>query len=172
VGDVVKIRDYMGKVYAVNLRDTVVLTFQGQMVMIPNKDVLQNPIENFSLLGKRRMDLTIGVSYGEDLLKVKDVAMKAVADIPGLSPNDQTTIFYEGFGDSSINFSVRIWAATPEQPDFLRVRSEAVTRIKKAFDEAGITIPFPIRTLDFGIKGGQTISEMPLTIAGQNGHDH
>lgn len=172
VGDIVKVKDYMGKVYAVNLRDTVVLTFQGQMVIIPNKEVLQNPIENFSLLGKRRMDLQVGVSYGEDLQKVKEVAMKAVADIPGLSPNDPTTIFYEAFDDSSINFSIRIWAATPEQPDFLRVRSEAVMRIKRAFDENNITIPFPIRTLDFGIKGGQTISEMPLTIAGQNGHEN
>lgn len=172
VGDVVKIKDYMGKVHAVNLRDTVVQTFQGQMVIIPNKDVLQNPIENFSLLGKRRMDLTVGVSYGEDLQKVKEVAMKAVEGISGLSAKDKTTIFYEGFEDSSINFSIRLWAATPEQPDYLRVRSDAVIRIKKAFDEAGITIPFPIRTLDFGIKGGQTISEMPLTIAGQNGHEN
>lgn len=169
VGDVVKIKDYMGKVQAVNLRDTVVLTFQGQMVIIPNKEVLQNPIENFSLLGKRRMDLTVGVSYGEDLQQVLEVAQNAVAGIPGLSPGDKTTIFYEGFGDSSINFSIRLWAATPEQPDYLRVRSEAVTRIKKAFDEAGITIPFPIRTLDFGIKGGRPLSDMPVTIAEQNG---
>lgn len=171
VGDIIKVKDYMGKVNTVNLRDTVVQTFQGQLVIIPNKDVLQNPIENFSLLGKRRMDLTIGVSYGEDLQKVKDVVMKAVGDISGLSPGDKTTFFYEAFDESSINFSLRIWAATPEQPDYLRVRSEAVMKIKKAFDEAGITIPFPIRTLDFGIKGGQTLSEMPLTFAEQNGEE-
>jgi small-conductance mechanosensitive channel len=132
VGDVVKIKDYMGKVHMVNLRDTVVQTFQGQMVIIPNKEVLQNPIENFSLLGKRRMDLTVGVSYGEDLEKVKELVLKAVTDIPGLSPTDKTTFFFEEFADSSINFSIRIWAATPEQPDYLRVRSEAVIRIKKA----------------------------------------
>lgn len=116
------------------------------------------------------MNLTVGVSYGEDLQKVKEVAMKVVADIPGLSPNDQTTIFYEAFDDSSIIFSIRLWAATPEQPDFLRVRSEAVMRIKKAFDENDIMILFPIRTLDFGIKGGQILREMPLTIARQNSH--
>lgn len=165
VGDIVKIKDYMGKVTDINLRDTVVLTFQGQKVIIPNKDVLQNPIENFSLLGKRRMDLTVGVSYGDDLEKVKEVTLDAVKKIEGLT-HDETTFFYQEFADSSINFSLRLWVSTPEQPDYLRVRSEAVMRIKKAYDEAGITIPFPIRTLDFGIKGGQTISEMRLNTNG------
>ncbi|MDQ6610768.1 MAG: mechanosensitive ion channel [Bacteroidota bacterium] len=163
VGDIVKIKDYMGKVTEINLRDTVLLTFQGQKVIIPNKDVLQNAIENFSLLGKRRMDLTIGVSYGDDLEKVKQVTLDAVKSIDGLT-KDETTFFYQEFSDSSINFSLRLWVATPEQPDYLRVKSEAVMRIKKAYDEAGITIPYPIRTLDFGIKGGQPLDEVNLKI--------
>jgi small conductance mechanosensitive channel len=135
------------------------------MVIIPNKEITQNPVENFSLLGKRRMDLTIGVSYGEDLEKVKQVTLKAVEGIPGLSLTDKTTFFYEEFSDSSINFTIRIWAATPEQPDYLRVRSEAIMRIKKAYDENNITIPFPIRTLDFGIKGGQKLQDVPLSLS-------
>lgn len=147
VGDIVKIKDYMGKVHAINLRDTVLQTFQGQMVIIPNKDVSQNPIENFSLLGKRRVDLTIGISYGDDLEKVKEVTLQAVSSIAGLSPQDKIMFYFESFADSSINYSLRLWAATPEQPDYLRVQSEAIMKIKKAYDEAGITIPFPIRTL-------------------------
>lgn len=171
VGDIIKVKDYMGKVHAINLRDTVLLTFQGQMVIIPNKDVLQNPIENFSLLGKRRMDLLVGVSYGEDLQKVKQVALDAVSGIAGLAPDEKITLFYEEFAESAINFTLRIWAATPEQPDYLRVRSEAITRIKMAFDKAGIVIPFPVRTLDFGIKGGKRLDELPVSVnlAGENG---
>ncbi len=160
IGDIVKVKDYMGKVEEINLRDTVIRTFQGQMVIIPNKDVLQNPIENFTLLGKRRMDLTVGVSYGDDLEKVKQVTLKAVAGIDGLSTEDEITMFYQEFADSSINFIIRIWINTPEQSAFWHVKSEAVMRIKKAFDENGITIPFPIRTLDFGIKGGIPLNEM------------
>lgn len=163
IGDIVKIKDYMGKVHSINLRDTVVLTFQGQMVIIPNKEVLQNPIENFSLLGKRRMDLAVGVSYGEDLQRVLDVTMEAIAGIKGLSANDKATFFYDSFGDSSINFTLRLWVSTPEQPDYLTVRSQAIMCIKSAYDAAGITIPFPIRTLDFGIKGGQSLQDVPLT---------
>lgn len=162
VGDVVKVKDYMGKVVEINLRDTVVQTFQGQMVIIPNKEVSQNPVENFSLLGRRRVDLTIGISYGEDLEKVKGLTLDAVASIPGLAPNQETTFFYQEFGDSSINYTIRLWVASPEQPEYLRVCSEAIMRIKKAYDAADVLIPFPIRTLDFGIKGGKTLEEMAI----------
>lgn len=168
VGDIVKVKDYMGKVNTITLRDIVLRTFQGQMVIIPNKEVFQNPIENFSLLGKRRMDLTIGVSYGEDLDKVKEVVLNAVCEIQGIAADDPITIFYEAFVESSINFSLRIWAATPEQIDYLRVRDEAIRRIKKAFDENDIMIPFPIRTLDFGIKGGKTLSEMKVNMQNED----
>jgi len=167
-GDIVQIKDYMGKITQINLRDTVLRTFQGQMVIIPNKEVLQNPIENYSLLGKRRMDLTVGVSYGDDLQKVKNVTLKALEGIEGLTKDDEITFFYKEFGDSSINFDVRLWVHTPEQPEYLQVRSEAVMRIKKAYDENNITIPFPIRTLDFGIKGGVPSNEITInTSAGK-----
>ncbi|MEO8111986.1 MAG: mechanosensitive ion channel [Ginsengibacter sp.] len=169
IGDIVKVKDYMGKVEDINLRDTILRTFQGQMVIIPNKDVFQNPIENYSLLGKRRFDLVIGVSYGDDLQKVKDVTLNAVKGIEGLSKDDETTLFYSEFGDSSINFFIRLWLCSPEQPDYLRVGSEAIMRIKKAYDENDIVIPFPIRTLDFGIKGGVPLNEIPLNF--ENGKE-
>lgn len=160
VGNIVKLKDYMGKVEAINLRDTVLRTFQGQMVILPNKDVFQNPIENFSLLGKRRLDLDIGVSYAEDLEKVRVVTLEAVKDLPGRTRQDEISLFYIAFGESSINFTVRIWLDTPEQPEYLSSSSEAIIRIKKAYDMHGITIPFPIRTLDFDIKGGKNLREM------------
>lgn len=160
----------MGKVEEINLRDTTIRTFQGEMVIIPNKEVFQNPIENYSLLGKRRIDLKIGVSYGDDLQKVLDVTLNAVKGINGLSDEDEVTMFYKEFGDSSINFIIRLWIKNPDQPVYLQAGSDAIMRIKKAYDENDIMIPFPIRTLDFGIKGGTTLKEMPINIAGeQNG---
>ncbi len=160
IGDIVQLKDYMGKVEEINLRDTVLRTFQGQMVIIPNKDVFQNPIENFSILGKRRMDLTIGVSYGDDLRKVKEVTLEAVKDLPFLSDEDETTMHYREFSDSAITFIIRLWVKSPEQKAFLEAGSEAIIRIKEAYDTNDILIPFPIRTLDFGIKGGASLSEM------------
>ena len=163
VGDIVKTKDYMGCVEDINLRDTMLRTFQGQMVIIPNKEILQNPIENFSMLGKRRMDLLVGVSYGEDLEKVREITLAAVKNV-SVKTADEVTLFFKEFADSSITFELRIWISSPEQPVWLQGRSEAIINIKKAYDDAGITIPFPIRTLDFGIKGGTTLEEMPVNV--------
>ncbi|MGV8880365.1 MAG: mechanosensitive ion channel family protein [Sphingobacteriaceae bacterium] len=163
VGDIVQIKEYMGKVEEVNLRDTVIRTYQGQMVIIPNKEVFQNPIENYTLLGKRRIDLTVGISYGEDLETVKEITLAAVKDIEGLSKDEEVTMFYTEFGGSSINYVIRLWIDISEQVNFLAVKSEAIICIKKTYDAHNIMIPFPIRTLDFGIKGGVTLSEMSNT---------
>lgn len=162
IGDIVKLKDYMGKVEEINLRDTVLKTFQGQMVIIPNKEVFQNPIENYSMLGKRRVDLTVGVSYGDDLEKVKTITMDSLVGMKGLSTVDDITFFYKEFGDSSINYLLRIWINSADQPEFLAAASEAIMRIKKAYDENNISIPFPIRTLDFGIKGGVPLNDVTL----------
>lgn len=160
VGEIVQLKDYMGKVEEINLRDTVLRLFQGQKVIIPNKDVFQNPIENFSVLGKRRLDINIGVSYGEDLERVREITLQAVAGLSNLSNTDEATLYYREFADSSINFILRIWVNSPQQHDYLSAGSEAIISIKKAYDANNIMIPFPIRTLDFGIKGGVEMKEM------------
>lgn len=163
VGDIVQLKTYMGKIKEVNLRDTVMETFQGQTVIIPNKEVFQNAIENYSYINKRRLDLSVGVSYGDDLEKVKQITIDAVKNIADLSKEDEITLFFNEFGDSSINLSVRMWMNSAEQSIFNEVRSQAIINIKKAYDANDIMIPFPIRTLDFGIKGGTTMSEMPIS---------
>jgi len=160
VGHIVKIKDYMGVVVEINLRDTVLRTVEGQMVIIPNKEVFQNPIVNYSLFGKRRFDLVVGVSYGEDLEKVRTVTLEAVKGIENLSTTDEVTMFYNKFDDSSINFVIRMWVNSPIQQVYIKVGSDAIMRIKKAYDENNIMIPFPIRTLDFGIKGGVPMNDV------------
>jgi len=162
VGDIVEISGFMGKVAEVNLRDTVVNTFTGPIVIIPNKDVFQNPVTNYSRLNKRRFDLEIGVSYGDDLEKVKQVTLDAVKDIEEISKTQETTLFFTSFGDSSINFAVRMWIDSAELKLYKKVGSDAIMKIKKAYEENGIMIPYPIHTLDFDMKGGKTLSDMEL----------
>ena len=111
---------------------------------------------------KEEIDLTIGISYGDDLEKVKKVTMDSLVGMKGLSTVDDITFFYTEFGDSSINYVLRIWINSADQPEFLGASSEAIMRIKKAYDENDITIPFPIRTLDFGIKGGVPLDDVTL----------
>lgn len=169
VGDIIKVQDYMGTVEEINLRVTIIKTFQGLHVIIPNKDIFQNPLTNFTKTNERRIDIEVGVSYGDDLDKAKEVALGAVKQLPYLLEDREVNLYYTGFGDSSINFVLHLWIQYPEQPGFLEARSEAIMAVKRAFDENDITIPFPIRTLDFGIKGGETLSEMKMQVA-QNGH--
>lgn len=157
IGDIVSINNYMGRVIEINLRDTVIKTFQGKIVIIPNKDVFQSPIENFSILGKRRIDLQVGVSYNDDLEFAAQTAIDAVKNIEGLDTSEEITLFYTEFGDSSINFTIRMWCNSTEQIDYLKIGHHAIIEIKKAFDLNKISIPFPIRTLDISWPEQKTL---------------
>lgn len=158
VGDVVEAGEHIGVIHEINLRATTIETFQGQHVFLPNKQLFQEPVINYSFLGKRRIDLEVGVSYGDDLEKVERVTLDAVREI-GTLADEPVKLYYSEFGDSSINFVVMFWIRFVGQADFLAARSNAIKAIKVAYDHEDITIPFPIRTLDFGIKGGTRLSE-------------
>lgn len=159
-GDMIESNEYTGIVERVQLRATTVRTFQGQRVLIPNAMVFKNPLINFSDSGRRRIDIPVGVAYGDDLEKARRVAIEAVETLDYRDTTQPVDLFYEEFGDSSINFHVRFWIAFSGQADFLRARSDAIMAIKSGFDREGITIPFPIRTLDFGghVVGGQGLA--------------
>lgn len=160
VGDVVHAGDYKGVVKRINIRTTEITSFQGQEIIVPNKELFQNILVNDSANKQRRIDLGVGVSYGEDLERVRDITIKAVENVPHRKKDKEISLVYEAFGDSSINFIVMIWVDFDTQLNYLKSQSEAIIAIKKAYDENDIMIPFPIRTLDFGIKGGEKLNTM------------
>lgn len=160
IGDIVATNDFMGTVEDVNLRTTVLLTPDGKHAIIPNSSVFQNPIVNFSRSAELRVDLACGVAYGDDLEEAERLAVQAVEAVSSRDRRRDVELFYESFGDSSINFVVRFWIEYRGQKDFFAARSEAIKRLKRTFDENGITIPFPIRTLDFGVVGGVNLDEV------------
>ena len=164
VGDVIKVKDFMGNVNEIKLRDTTILTFNGQFVTIPNRDIFQNPIENFTKYGKRRLDIKGGVSQGDDLNKAKKVALESLAEIEGIIKED-TTLLFDGLGESTIDFTIRIWVNTADNGSYLQVLNDAIIRIKEVFEQNDISMPFPIRTLDFGMKGGKTLADMGINVA-------
>lgn len=143
----------------ITLRSTLLRTLQGQLAVIPNREVFQKPLVNFSHFGGRRIDLSVGVSYGTDLQQARQVALAALADVSTRDPEQDVEVFYEGFGESSIDLTARLWIRFEREAEFLAARSEAVIGIKAAFDAAGITIPFPIRTLDFSEVGGRRLRQ-------------
>ncbi len=150
IGDLIKTNDYFGKVTNIHLRTTTIQTMQGQIIMIPNASVFKNPIENYTEYGKRRIDLEVGVTYGQDLPFAKKVAKEAIENIEGVDKDD-VSLYYTGFGGSSIDMVIRYWMPfSNKQFEYKAKMDEGIIAVKQAFDKNGIGIPFPIRTLDFG----------------------
>lgn len=163
IGHLIKIGEYTGTVLKINLRDTVIRTFHGQDVVIPNKVIFENPLVNYTSSKKRCIDLAVGASYGDQLPDVKKITLNALKAIEDRVDSQLGILFYyDKFEDSSVGFFVRIWLKDTAQAYFLETRSQAITHIKNAFDEHKLSIPFPIRTLDFDIKGGKSISQMQM----------
>jgi small conductance mechanosensitive channel len=159
-GHLIESKDILGVVRRVHLRWTEVRAPEGQVILVPNKQVFENPITNYSATGQRRVDIKAGVSYGDDLEKVKRVAVQAIEAVSTRKPDTDVELFFQELGESSIDLVVRFWIDfTSKQSDWLQARSEAIVRLKRAFDDNGITLPFPTRTLDFAVKGGESLSE-------------
>ncbi len=161
IGDLVETNGYFGTIKKITLRSTIIGQPDGQVVIIPNKDILQNPLKNFSHPGKRRIEISCGVSYGDDLKQAKEIAIKAMKDSGMEFSNEHPIeVYFNEFGDSSINFKLRFWKNIIKQSDYLAAQDQAIIALKTAFDQNNISIPFPIRTLDFGVPGGLSIHEV------------
>jgi small conductance mechanosensitive channel len=159
VGDFIESNGYVGSVQEVSLKSTVVRMLSGEEVNIPNKLVLQNPVKNFTTNGVRRVEFTCGISYADNLEEVKKIAMAAVRPLAIDTVVRPVEFIYTGFGDSSIDFQIRFWTNPADVWEYLDAKSTAIIKLKSAFDQYNITIPFPIRTLDFGIKGGMELGQ-------------
>lgn len=148
VGDVVETNGFMGKVKSINLRSIIIDNFAGQEIEIPSKDIFQNPITNFSKSGQRRLQVNCGISYADDLEKVQKLALEAVNRLEFISDFKPAELHFTEFGDSSINFLIWFWIKQEVAGPPL-AKSEVIKAIKKTFDKNDISIPFPIRTLEF-----------------------
>ena len=147
VGDVIQTDSFFGTIERISLRTLDIRQITGELVIVPNRKVFENPLINFTQQTTRRVDLECGVGYESDLEQVRDVVLEAVAGVPGRITERNVEVMFTEFADSSISFQVRFWVPFRRQVDYVGARSEAIIRIKKAFDAAGIVIPFPIRTL-------------------------
>ncbi len=149
-GHLIRSKDIQGVVHRIRLRWTEIAAPEGQVLLVPNKQVFENPITNFTTPGRRRVDLKAGVGYGDDLETVRKVGIAAIEQVSTRMENTQVELFFEEFGESTINLVVRFWIPfVAKQADYLRARSEAIERLKQAFDENGISMPSPIRTIEF-----------------------
>ena len=150
IGNWVETNGFSGEVMDINLNTFILKEADNNIVVVPNKMILENPIKNYSLTTKMRVFLECGVGYESDLDKVQELTKKTIAntfDQVG-SPED-VEFYYTEFGGSSINYLCRFWIDAESMLEKLRAKTKAIIEIKKAYDKEGINIPFPIRTLQF-----------------------
>ncbi|THD65499.1 mechanosensitive ion channel family protein [Robertkochia marina] len=150
LGDWIETNGFTGEVVDLSLRTTTIKQIDNNMVSIPNRLVIEHPLKNYSVTAQSRVILTCGVAYDSDLEMVRKVVKDTVVnEFEVVKDSHDLLFFYTEFGDSSINFELRFWIDSTSGLEILKARGEAIIAIKKAFDEHGITIPFPIRTIDF-----------------------
>lgn len=149
IGDEIATGEHRGRVIDITTRVVKLASFTGETVFVPNRDVLNDVIVNQTRPVARRLDLRVAVAYGTDLDRACRVAEEAVTGIDGVlcepfPPRGHA----EGFEESGVALEILIWHR-PAELERWRIRSEAVVAVHEAFRRAGITIPFPQRTLWF-----------------------
>ena len=142
VGDWVQAAGIEGAVEQVQILTTVLKTGDNKRIIVPNSQIMNSVITNYSANDTRRIDLLVGVSYKDDLDKVRKTVADVIAAETRVLDEPACVIAVSELGDSSVNFVVRPWAKTA---DYWAVRFALIEAIKKRFDEVGIAIPFPQR---------------------------
>ncbi|MCL1067519.1 mechanosensitive ion channel family protein [Shewanella olleyana] len=160
IGDIISSNDVMGRIVKINLRNTLVETFSGQHVMIPNKMVFRSILTNYSRKGLRRIEIPVGISYGDCPKTAAQVITDAINQKPYVANTEKTAVHASSFADSSVNLLVWFWIDYPGHFDYMDVKNDGIITIKETLADAGIMIPFPIRTLDFDAKGGKHLSSV------------
>jgi small-conductance mechanosensitive channel len=146
IGDPVNVGDVDGVVEDVTILSTIIRTWDGIYVRIPNEKVFTSNIKNYVANVARRFEYVIGISYSDDAQKAIEIIKKVIDAHPFALKNPAPAVFVNELGDSSVNIIVRVWAPANI---WYGVKMELLWKIKTALEEAGIEIPFPQRVVWF-----------------------
>ena len=140
VGEYIDASGVSGTIVEIGLFATELKTFDGLYRLAPNSTLWNTPVTNYSRLPTRRHDLQIGIGYEDDI----DLAMETMMDLANAEPrilrDPEPGVFIENLGDSAVVLTLRYWVGSPEWWNTTR---DMIKRVKQAFDEKGISIPFP-----------------------------
>ncbi len=143
-----KIGDYIeedtqknsGTVVNIGLCYTKLVTPDERTVVIPNGTLANASLTNYSTQGKRRVEVSVGISYRDDLKKAKEVLNETLEQVPRRLPDSEVNVFVDRLGESAVMLKGWLWSSSQ---DYLRVKWDATEQVKLALDEAGISIPYP-----------------------------
>lgn len=156
VGDEIKVGDYSGKVVDIQLFQTVIRTYDNLNVIISNANIISGGIVKLSDNKIRRQEMIIGVSYEDDMLKVKSVLTKILESNSLILQTPEPLVAMSSYEESAINFIIRFWT---KQPDYEKAKFSVNEAIKISFDRENISIPYPKQ--DITIKTDSLASLLP-----------
>lgn len=142
VGDVIEVQGYTGKVREIHIFNTILITYDNQKIVIPNGIISNGSIRNLFSEPTRRVDIVFGISYGDDIGQVRSVLQKVIQEESRILTDPAPEILVSGHGDSAIEVTTRSWV---NSDDYWPVYFTLFEKVKVAFDQAGISIPFPQR---------------------------
>ncbi|ELZ49831.1 MscS Mechanosensitive ion channel [Halorubrum coriense DSM 10284] len=152
VGDWIQWGGESGRVEEIDLRVSRVRTFDNELITVPNGDLANNAVTNPVAYDTLRQKFVFGIGYDDDIERATDIIVEKaeahaeILDDPGVS------VRVVELGDSAVGLQSRWWIADPDRADFVRVRSEYVTAVKEAFDDAGIDMPYVHRQLTGSVE--------------------
>lgn len=140
VGDFISAAGHSGTVRDIKIFHTVLQGLDNSLIIVPNAAATGGPIQNYTVLGKRRHDLTVGIGYNDDIDKAKGVIEEVVKGLPNVDLEEGIDVFVKELADSSVNFAVRF---VLKNEDFWPAYKLFFERIKKQLDANEINIPYP-----------------------------
>ncbi len=163
--DQIIVEGYEGTVEEISIRSTQIRTYRGERVVIPNSILFTSPVEVLTDLAYRRTDLAIGVDYNTPLPKAVEVFRETLTGIEGVLTTPESEIDVVSFGDSSIDLVVRYWTK-PQKQHVRQTFTRVMIALKRACDQADITIPYPIRTV-YHFDQEKFSDHFPVTVEGE-----
>ena len=161
IGDQIVSGEFEGTVEDIKVRATTIRTYDGRQVVIPNSQLYTSALTVNTAYKRRRLELTVGIGYEDDIRKAKEVILQALEKAETVSKLAEPSVVATEFGASSIDLKVRWFINDGTQANKVASIHEVIIEIKDQLDAAGVNIPFPIRTLDFSDdSAGELVKKM------------
>ena len=153
IGDVVSTAGITAKVEKITIFNTLFCTPDNQLIIVPNNKIISDIITNINAKDTRRIDLTVGIGYSDDMAKTKKILERLAKEESRILADPAPSVAVAELADSSVNLVFRPWVKTA---DYWDVRFDLTERIKNSLDEAGISIPFPQQDVHLFVEKQET----------------
>lgn len=146
INDQISTSDESGVVEDIRIRATDIRTYDGRKVIVPNSDLYNKTVVNNTAYDNRRFDVLVGIGYDDDIKKAKELALETLDEAENVKVEPEPQVLVDELADSSVTLKLRGWTST-RRSNVLKASSEVTELLKEKYDEAGIDIPYPIRTV-------------------------